>query len=76
MRAYIDTIKKTTDRDPRLVMAWLRLDHGTLDHLGPVEFHQAVLSAIESIDREGEEESQALADSFGLPRSIASEMNF
>ena len=69
---YRDIIREHVARlgrigvDPRHVEAWMRIEHGTLDGLGPGRFRNEVEVAIALIDRAGTAESEALARSFGL----------
>lgn len=52
--------------DSRHVEAWMRVEHPTLDALGPAQFQDEVAAAIACIDTVGAEQSEALAGSFGL----------
>ena len=52
--------------DPRHVEAWMRVEHPTLDGLGPRQFDAEVAAAIACIDTAGHDASEALAESFGL----------
>lgn len=52
--------------DPRHVEAFIRLEYGTLDHLGPEQFRNEVAIAMACIRETGAEDSEALARSFGL----------
>ena len=52
--------------ESRHVEAWMRSEHATLDGLGPQRFRDEVEIALALIDRAGEEQSEALARSFGL----------
>lgn len=61
-----DTLKITPER-ARLVEAYLRLDHGTLDALSPDDitreyFHGGITTAIDANPKG----ARALADSYGL----------
>jgi hypothetical protein len=50
----------------RHVEAWMRVDHGTLDHLSADHFRVAVSDALYAIAQTPEAESEALAKSYGL----------
>jgi hypothetical protein len=52
--------------DSRHVEAYIRLEHGTLDHLSAARFEGEVLVAIRGIDEEGTAAAEALAGSYGL----------
>ncbi len=51
--------------DPKLVEAWMRLEHGCLDGLSPRQFGNEVAIAIQLIKAEPEA-SAKLAQSYGL----------
>lgn len=52
--------------DPRYVEAWMRVEHPTLDALGPSRFRDEVAVAIACIDAAEPGVSEALAESYGL----------
>ncbi len=52
--------------DPRHVEAWMRLEHSTLDGLSRMRFRDEVEIAIACIHRDGTQNSESLAQSFGL----------
>jgi hypothetical protein len=54
------------DVDPRLVEAWMRIEHPTLDGLSRQEFIDEMYAALTAALEAGPEESEALAASFGL----------
>jgi hypothetical protein len=54
------------DTDPAHVEAWMRLEYGTLDGLGPARFAAEVITALECIEHAGLDESDKLARSYGL----------
>jgi hypothetical protein len=56
------------DADPRLVEAWMRLEHPTLDALSPSAFDAEVGAALDCVDAAGAAESEKLAASLGLAR--------
>lgn len=58
--------QQESDVDPRHVEAWMRLQHGTLDSLGPSEMESEVEIAALCIDHGGVDSSEELAQSFGL----------
>lgn len=73
MTAYTNAIRHTLAlqgrlgaHDPRIVEAWMRLEHGTLDGLGRVAFQRAVGEAMECADASTRQENESLAGSFGL----------
>lgn len=51
--------------DPRHIEAWMRLEHGTPDHLSRASFRSEVTELCELI-REAPAESESLAVSYGL----------
>jgi hypothetical protein len=55
--------------DPRHIEAWMRLEHSTLDILSREQFRTEVGVAITCMRLADVSESEALADSFGLPQS-------
>ena len=55
-----------TDIDPRHVEAYMRLQHGTLDHLSKNQFIEETKICIACIDEEGIEDAELLAKSFGI----------
>lgn len=52
--------------DPRHIEAWMRVEHSTLDHLTRGEFLKEIRFAAECINECGVEESEGLAQSYGL----------
>lgn len=66
MSHYAEQIKSLSSNDPRHVEAWMRLEHGTLDHLDAARFESEVCAANACITEAGAEESEALAASYGL----------
>lgn len=54
------------DAEPRHVEAWMRLEHGTLDALSRQQFDAEVLTCIQCCDAATREQSEHLAQSFGL----------
>ncbi len=73
MSAYRDLIRETMARlgrigaaDPRLVEAWMRLEHGCLDGLGRQQFDDEVEIALECIAAGPPADSESLAQSMGL----------
>ena len=52
--------------DPRHVEAWMRLEHSTLDALGPARFATEALTALACVAEAGVADSEALAQTFGL----------
>jgi hypothetical protein len=52
--------------NPRHVEAWLRIEHGTLDHLSRDRFKEEVAIALECIAAATPEQSEQLAMSYGL----------
>lgn len=53
------------DLPAHLVEAWMRSEHGTLDHLSEQAFRRAVMVAADMV-RDFPDESTALAKSYGL----------
>lgn len=68
---YAETIRMAAARqgrrgyDARQIEAWMRLEHDTLDALGPAEFEREVETACRCMDADPEL-SRKLADSLGL----------
>jgi hypothetical protein len=63
---YRDLIRKTAPlHDPRLIEAWMRLKHSTLDGLSPARFKREVRIAADCVDADPVA-SKELAKSFGL----------
>jgi hypothetical protein len=56
----------SADVDPRHVEAWIRSEHGTLDHLSRRQFELEVSAAVACIARGGTKMSEMLARSYGL----------
>lgn len=52
--------------EPRHVEAFMRLEHGTLDHLPREQFVREVEIGCACIDEAGHEHAEACARSFGL----------
>ena len=52
--------------DPRLIEAWMRLEHGCLDGLGRQQFTSEVEIALQCIEAGPLADSEALAQSMGL----------
>ena len=52
--------------DPRHVEAYMRIEHGTLDHLSPAQFARDVAIAVACVVAEGTDDAEALAESYGL----------
>ena len=52
--------------DPRHVEAWMRIEHGTLDHLSLSAFNSEITLCRSLIDEAGFDDSESLALSYGL----------
>lgn len=66
MSPYHETIKRVAPTyDPRLIECWMRLEHGTLDHLSPDRFAAEVRIACECADHAGENGNRELLSSYG-----------
>jgi hypothetical protein len=52
--------------DPRHVEGYMRLEHSTLDQLGPRQFESEVRVAVECIDAGGKDRAERLAVSCAL----------
>lgn len=52
--------------DPRHVEAFMRSEHGTLDHLSPEIFAAEVTVAVMMIAAGGRDQAERLAQSYGL----------
>lgn len=63
---YRTRIETLTAHDPRHIEAWMRLEHGTLDHLDAARFESEVCTANACVTEAGKDESEALALSYGL----------
>lgn len=69
---YQKMIKKELERmgeedtDPRHIEAFMRIEHGTLDHLSQVAFRQEIRIGLDCISEGGVEGAESLAQSFGL----------
>lgn len=63
---YQERIAGLTSHDPALVEAWMRLEHGTLDHLTPAQFESEVCMANVCIAEASPAQNAALARSYGL----------
>lgn len=63
---YADDIQKYTNRDPRHVEAFMRVEFGTLDHLTPSRFRREVQIAVACIDECGEDMAEDVARSYGF----------
>ena len=67
MSAYTPSITELAPMDdPRHIEAWMRVEHGTLDHLDRARFRSEVALAQACIAEAGDAESEALARSYGL----------
>ena len=73
MSHYHQLIRETIARrgrigaaDPRLVEAWMRLEHGCLDGLGRQQFDEEVEIALQCIEAGPLADSEQLAQSMGL----------
>lgn len=74
MTEYLAELLGIDREAARLVEAWLRLAHGTLDGLSPAQIRADYSSWIAEAIRQHRAESQALAASYGLaPGSTASQ---
>ncbi len=68
---YAETIRETAAKQgrigysPRLIEAWMRSEHGTLDAMTPEQFREEVEVACQLIDR-NPALSETLAQSYGL----------
>ena len=66
---YRDLIRETLARqgrigtDPYWVEAWMRVEHGTLDHLGGTDWDDEVRLAVACVDRQTTESNEAMARS-------------
>lgn len=64
---YRDRIKNLAPgHDPRHIEAFMRVEFGTLDHLGPDRFRAEVAIAVACIEEGGIEMAERLAKSYGL----------
>jgi hypothetical protein len=64
---YQDRIQQIAPQaNARHIEAWLRLEHPTLDHLSADRFKHEVRVALDCIAEGGAEQSEQLAQSFGL----------
>lgn len=74
VRALIEGVLKkiNSDAKPHHVEAWLREEHGTLDHLTIGEFEREVRIALELATLAGSEQSARLAESYGLKERATS----
>lgn len=63
---YQQAIAEVTDRNPRHVEAWMRLEHGTLDQLDAARFQSEALIAAMCVAEAGDTDSEALAVTYGL----------
>lgn len=66
IRASLARLGKAGAAPPHHVEAWLRLEHGTLDHLSRTAFDHEVELALECIAAASAEETEDLARSYGL----------
>lgn len=66
MSPYANQIAELTKQPPRLIEAWIRSEHGTLDRLSQSQFAAEVRIAEECIAQAGIGFSERLARSFGL----------
>jgi len=62
---YLAT-RRYIDVTPRVIEAWMRSEHGTLDHLSRAEFHREIEQCRADALAAGPEMSDQLARSFGL----------
>ena len=69
---YRDLIRESAARlghvgaDTRHIEGWMRLEHGTLDHLDRNAFDHEVNASIQCVATAGSETSEKLAKSYGL----------
>jgi hypothetical protein len=70
---YQDMIRRVQRRghglstvEPRIVEAWMRLEHGTLDSMSASEFAEEVLVSEECARHSTAAENESLARSYGL----------
>jgi hypothetical protein len=67
MSLYQTKIKELSRAsDPRHIEAYMRLAHGTLDHLGPEQFRKETSLAVACIAEGGIDAAGKLAQSYGL----------
>lgn len=52
--------------DPNVIEAWMRVERGTLDHLSPEQFGQAVREAVLCAREAGPDQNKALLESMGM----------
>lgn len=60
--------------DPAVIEAWMRVEHGTLDHLDRERFRAEVQIASDCADAAGSEQNKAIVSSFGLDKVRAVEV--
>jgi len=61
----IETLR-CTPMQARLIEAWMRLEHGTLDHLDRASFKREARIGLECALASTASENESLAQSFGL----------
>jgi hypothetical protein len=66
IRETLATIGRIGTADPRHVEAWMRCEHPTLDGLSRSQFTAEVETALQCIDAGPLNDSERLAQSFGL----------
>ena len=73
METYQETIRRETAKmefigkyDPRHIEGWMRIEHGTLDHLDIHIFRKEIKIGIQCIEEGGRELAERNAKSFGL----------
>lgn len=65
--AYRDLIKQhAPDCDPAIIEAWMRSEHGTLDHLSPERFATEVQIARICAQEAGPDMNRLVLESMGL----------
>lgn len=71
MSHYQDTIRRALgnrDYDPRHIEAYLRLQHGTLDHLSTDQMRDEIEVCVLCVDADGEAAAESLADTYAIAR--------
>lgn len=53
-------------QDARHVEAYIRIAHGTLDHLSPRQFLDETIIAVECVAAAGREQAERVAQSYGM----------
>lgn len=66
IREHMAALGRVGAHDPKIIEAWMRVEHSTLDALSRSRFRQEVKIALECADAATAEQNLSVARSFGF----------